>query len=191
MPQVLHFPHTARLSIDQFFDLCRANPDWKLELTATGDLELMPPTGGETGNRNATLLIRVGVWNEQTNLGYVFDSSTGFNLPNGANRSPDVAWVRRDRWEALTSPQQEKFPPLAPNFVIELMSPSDDRPTLQAKMREYIENGVELGWLFDRSARQVEVYQAGRSPQILDAPAQLTGDAVLPGFTLNLQNFWL
>lgn len=124
MPQsILRMPATATFTSDQFYDLCRANPDWKLERNAQGDLVVMAPTGGETGSRNADLLIRLGIWNEQSKLGVVFDSSTGFHLPNGADRSPDVSWVQSDRWNALTPQQREKFPPLAPDFVIELMSP--------------------------------------------------------------------
>jgi Uma2 family endonuclease len=150
----------------------------------------MAPTGGETGSRNANLTLRFGIWNEQTQLGVIFDSSTGFHLPNGADRSPDIAWVRRDRWEALTPEQREKFPPLAPDFVLELMSPSDSLEAAQSKMQEYIENGVRLGWLFNRKGRQVEIYRLGQSKEVISAPAQLSGEAVLPEFVLNLEKFW-
>jgi Uma2 family endonuclease len=183
-------PATATLTSDQFYDLCRANPDWKLERTVNGDLVVMAPTGGETGARNANLLIRLGVWNEQTQLGVVFDSSTGFHLPNGADRSPDVAWVRRERWDALTPQQRERFPPLAPDFVLELMSPSDSLAETQAKMREYMANGVQLGWLLNRGANLVEVYRLNQQPEVLQQPMQLSGDSVLPGFVLCLHDFW-
>jgi Uma2 family endonuclease len=187
---ILRMPATATLTSDQFYDLCRANPDWKLERTVNGDLVVMAPTGGETGARNANLLIRLGVWNEQTQLGVVFDSSTGFHLPNGADRSPDVAWVRRERWDALTPQQREKFPPLAPDFVLELMSPSDSLAETQAKMREYMANGVQLGWLLNRGANLVEVYRLNQQPEVLQQPMQLSGDPVLPGFVLCLHDFW-
>jgi Uma2 family endonuclease len=187
---ILKMPPTAALTTDQFYDLCRANPDWKLERTASGDLVVMAPTGGETGARNANLLIRLGIWNEQSQLGVVFDSSTGFHLPSGADRSPDVAWVRRERWDALTSQQREKFPPLAPDFVMELMSPNDNLAEAQAKMQEYIDNGVRLGWLLNREAKQVEVYRLGQSKEVLQQPTQLAGDPILPGFILNLGILW-
>jgi Uma2 family endonuclease len=183
-------PATATLTSDQFYDLCRANPDWKLERTVDGDLVVMAPTGGETGARNANLLIRLGIWNEQTQLGVVFDSSTGFHLPNGADRSPDLAWVRRERWDALTPQQREKFPPLAPDFVLELMSPSDSLAEAQAKMREYMDNGVQLGWLLNRGEALVEIYRLNQQIEVLQQPMQLSGDPVLPKFVLRLNDFW-
>lgn len=187
---ILRMPATATLTSDQFYDLCRANPDWKLERTVDGDLVVMAPTGGETGARNANLLIRLGIWNEQTQLGVVFDSSTGFHLPNGADRSPDLAWVRRERWDALTPQQREKFPPLAPDFVLELMSPSDSLAEAQAKMREYMDNGVQLGWLLNRSEALVEIYRLNQQIEVLQQPMQLSGDPVLPKFVLRLNDFW-
>ena len=187
---ILRMPATARLTSDQFYELCRVNPDWKLERTMDGDLVVMAPTGGETGARNAHLLIRLGIWNEQTQSGIVFDSSTGFHLPNGADRSPDVAWVKRDRWNTLTPKQREKFPPLAPDFVMELMSPTDSLVDAQSKMEEYRDHGVQLGWLFDRKLKQVEIYRVGQSTQTLQQPHQLVGTPVLEGFTLNLHHFW-
>lgn len=189
-PLVVAIPPSTRLSDRQFYDLCRANPDLKIERTAEGDLLFMPPTGGETGNRNAKLISRLVVWSEETQQGEVFDSSTGFKLPNGADRSPDVAWVRRDRWEALPPEAREKFPPIAPDFVLELMSPADGIEIAQAKMREYIDNGVRLGWLINRPARQVEIYRPEQPVEILTAPVTLSGEAVLPGFTLTLGATW-
>lgn len=187
---ILRMPATALLTSQQFYDLCRLNPDLRLEQTATGDILMMAPTGGETGARNAHLLIRLGIWNEQTQLGIVFDSSTGFQLPNGANRSPDVAWIRRDRWNLLTPEQREKFPPLAPDFVIELMSPTDSLTEVQAKMQEYLDNGVQLGWLFNRKTQQVEIYQPGTSSEVLQHPIQLSAHPILPNFRLSLEGFW-
>jgi Uma2 family endonuclease len=190
MPRVLKMPASTTLTSHQFYDLCRANPDWKLERTAEGDLMIMAPTGGETGARNASLVIRLGIWNERTQAGIVFDSSTGFHLPNGADRSPDVAWVKLDRWQTLSAKERETFPPIAPDFVIELMSPSDRLEEAQAKLQEYIENGVRLGWLFNRRDKQVEIYRPGNPKEILAAPAQLSGEGILPGFTLALDTFW-
>jgi Uma2 family endonuclease len=187
---LVHLPSSTTLSEQQFFDLCQANPDIKIERNARGELIFMPPTGGETGKRNAKLTSRFVVWNEDTGLGEVFDSSTGFKLPNGANRSPDVAWVKKERWEALAPDAREKFPPIAPDFVLELMSPSDDLEIAQAKMQEYLDNGVRLGWLINRQKRQVEIYRPDSPTQTLDAPEQLSGEDVLPGFALNLNVVW-
>jgi Uma2 family endonuclease len=130
------------------------------------------------------------IWNRKSQLGSVFDSSTGFKLPNGANRSPDVAWVRRDRWDALTPDQRKRFPPIAPDFVLELMSPTDTLQETQAKMREYIENGVKLGWLLNAETKRVEIYRPSEDVEILDAPKTLSGEDVLPEFTLNLDSIW-
>lgn len=150
----------------------------------------MPPTGGETGNRNSEINADFVIWNRQTQLGKVFDSSTCFKLPNGADRSPDVAWVAKERWEGLIPEQREKFPPLAPDFVLELMSPTDSLEAAQAKMREYMDNGVRLGWLIDRKQRQVEIYRPSYPPEILQTPTALSEESVLPGFVLNLEWFW-
>jgi Uma2 family endonuclease len=150
----------------------------------------MPPTGGTTGNRNAGLNAQLWLWNERAKLGIVFDSSTCFKLPNGADRSPDAAWVKQERWHALTPEQQEKFPPICPDFVVELLSPSDSLKLTQAKMREYQENGAILGWLFNRKNKQVEIYQSGQDVEILDHTQTLSAENLLPGFTLNLDMIW-
>lgn len=175
-----------QMTDNQFYRLCRANPELKFERNPRGDLIIMSPTGGETGNYNFEVVVDLGIWNRQAQRGKAFDSSTGFKLPNGANRSPDVAWIQNDRWEALTPEQQQKFPPICPDFVIEIRSPSDDLSSLQEKMREYIENGTQLGWLIDRPDRQVEVYRSGQPVEILEAPTSLSGESVLPGFVLPL-----
>ncbi|OKH18035.1 hypothetical protein NIES593_22510 [Hydrococcus rivularis NIES-593] len=186
----INFNPIIKLTEDQFYQLCRANPDIKFERNAKGEIIIMSPTGGETGNRNAEIIIEFGVWNRQSQLGKLFDSSTGFQLPNGADRSPDVAWIKQERWDALTVEQKERFPPIAPDFVLELMSPGDRLQELQEKMREYIENGVQLGWLINRKSRQVEIYRPGQQVEILDNPATLSGEDVLPGFVLDLQIVW-
>ncbi len=175
---------------DQFYDLCVANPDLKFERNAQGDLLIMSPTGGETGSRNVELATEFVLWNRRSQLGVVFDSSTGFKLPGGGERSPDVAWVQQQRWDALTPEQRQKFPPLAPDFVLELLSPTD-RPTVaQAKMQEYMNSGVCLGWLINPQAKRVEVYRQGAAPEVLEQPAWLSGESVLPGFELDMSLVW-
>lgn len=186
----IHLDPVIRLTDQQFYELCQNNPDLKFERNAQGDLIIMPPTGGETGRRNSDLIIDLGIWNRQTELGYIFDSSTCFRLPNGADRSPDAAWVKRDRWEALSAEQRERFPPLCPDFVIELMSPSDTLATVQAKMREYHDNGAKLGWLLDRANRQVELYRPNQPVEVLSSPTSLSGEDILPSFVLNLESIW-
>ncbi|MBW4611936.1 MAG: Uma2 family endonuclease [Desmonostoc vinosum HA7617-LM4] len=175
------------LTDEQFFQLCQENRDYQFERTASGELLIMPPTGSETGNRNFDLVVELGIWNKQTKLGKGFDSSTGFTLPNGANRSPDASWIKIERWNALTPEQQEKFAPICPDFVIELRSPNDSLKVLQEKMQEYIENGAQLGWLIDRKNKRVEIYRPGRDVEILNNPTSLSGKDVLPGFVLHLQ----
>ncbi|MDF5735008.1 MULTISPECIES: Uma2 family endonuclease [unclassified Nostoc] len=179
-----------QLTDNQFYQLCRQNPEVKFERNAAGELLIMPPTGRETGNRNFEMTADFVIWNRQTQLGVGFDSSTCFKLPNGANRSPDVAWIRQERWDTLTLEQKEKFPPIAPDFVLELMSPSDTLRETQDKVQEYIDNGVKLGWLINPKMRQVEIYRLSQPVEILTSPQQLSGEDVLPGFILNLQIIW-
>jgi Uma2 family endonuclease len=150
----------------------------------------MPPTGGSTGKRNSDINFELALWNRRTNLGIVFDSSTGFKLPNGANRSPDAAWIPIEKWNVLTPKQQDKFLPLCPDFVIELRSSSDALKTLQDKMQEYIHNGTRLGWLINPQEKQVEIYRQGREKDVLDNPINLSGEEVLSGLVLNLQLIW-
>ncbi|NCJ08759.1 Uma2 family endonuclease [Synechococcales cyanobacterium C] len=177
----------ARLTLDQFHELCRANRDIRLELTAKGELVLMPPTGWQSGKWNATLTTALSLWNSQVGLGVVFDSSTGFILPNGSVRSPDVAWVTSERIKAL-NPDPEGFLPLALDFVIELRSASDHLKSLQNKMQEYIDNGVRLGYLLNPQDQTVEIYRMGQPVEILQWPAEVLAEAVLPGFVLNLKD---
>ncbi|MBW4603717.1 MAG: Uma2 family endonuclease [Calothrix sp. FI2-JRJ7] len=186
----INFNSVVKLTDDQFYQLCQDNPDIKFERNQWGELVVMPPTGGEAGKRNACVIADFVIWNRQTKLGEVFDSSTCFKLPNGADRSPDVSWIQLERWNALTDAQREKFPPIAPDFVLELMSPSDSLSETQAKMREYIEAKVRLGWLIDRKSRRVEVYRLGQQVEILDAPTTLSAENVLPGFLLDMQFVW-
>lgn len=178
------------LTDEQFFQLCQVNENLRFERTATGELRIMPPTGGETSNRNAGLTAQVWIWNEQNKLGKVFDSSGGFKLPNGADRSPDASWIKLERWNALTQKQQTRFLPLCPDFVVELLSPTDSLRETQEKMREYRDNGASFGWLINRKSRQVEIYRIGKDVEVLESPVSLSGEDILPGFVLNLEAIW-
>lgn len=178
------------LTSEAFFELCRTNPDAKLERSATGDLIIMAPTGGETGNQNRRVTQNLGNWTDADNSGLAFDSSTMFQLPNGAYRSPDAAWVSWERWEQLSENERKGFPPLCPDFVIELRSPSDSLKTIQNKMQEYIDNGARLGWLINPQHQQVEIYRPGQSVEVLDHPLSLSGEDVLPGLVLDLTRIW-
>jgi Uma2 family endonuclease len=194
----LHSPLelTLELTDEQFFQLCIDNRDLRFERTASGGLIIMPPTGSETGRRNSDLNFQLKAWSRQNNLGVVFDSSTGFKLPDGSDISPDAAWVRRDRWDALTPEQKEKFAPICPDFVVELReaklsrreSTTDSLEKLRAKMKVYVKNGARLGWLLDRKNRKVEISRQGSDVEILDSPATLSGEDVLPGFVLDLSD---
>ena len=179
-------PLTHGLTRSQFQALCQNNPDVQLERSPQGELVVVSPVGGVSGNQEATLITKVGIWNEQTRLGYVFSSSTIFSLPKGGDRSPDVAWVAKARWEALSPEAREAFPPICPDFVIELRSRSDRLPPLQAKMQEYLDSGLKLGWLINPQNRQVEVYCPDKSVEVVTLPTTLTGDPVLLGFQLSL-----
>jgi Uma2 family endonuclease len=189
-PLVLRLEPVIDMSDGQFFELCQLNRDLRLERTSQGDLVIMPPTGGETGRMNFSLTGAFGLWVHANGSGVGFDSSTGFTLPNGATRSPDLAWVRRSRWEALTPQQRQQFPPLCPDFVLELRSPSDALATVQAKMQEYLDNGAHLGWLIDPIEKKVYTYRPQAAVECLDNPQTISGDPVLPGFVLELGRVW-
>jgi Uma2 family endonuclease len=188
---VIHLPPTLELTIDltdeQFFELCQKNRDYRFERSSKGELIIMPPTGGETSNRNARLTQRLMNWADTNELGIAFDSNGGFKLPNGADRAPDASWIKIERWNALTSEQRQKFLPLCPDFVVELRSPTDSLKTTQEKMQEYIDNGARLGWLIDQKNQRVEIYRQGQDVEILQSPASLSGENVLPGFVLDLK----
>ena len=179
-----------KITPDQFLQLCADNHALRLELTADSELIIMPPTGSTTGNRNSKLTQQLANWSDRDGTGITFDSSAGFTLPNGAVRAPDASWLLLSRWQTLTPDQQAKFAPICPDFVIELRSPSDDLPIIQAKMAEYLTNGARLGWLIDPQNRQVHIYRPHRPITILTAPTTISGDPELPGFTLNLQTIW-
>ncbi len=177
---------TKRISDRELEKLCADNPETKFETTPQGKLIVMSPTGSESGKMNGDLFFQVELWNRQYKLGVTFDSSTGFKLSNGATRSPDVSWVENVKWNSLSKQQQRKFAPTEPNFVIELMSPTDDLFELQQKMVEYMNCGVRLGWLINPDNKLVEIYRRERNKEVLDNPASLSGENALPNLTVSL-----
>ncbi|MBD2197754.1 MULTISPECIES: Uma2 family endonuclease [Calothrix] len=183
---VLNLEPIAHLTDEQFYQLCLANKDLSLEMNAAGELIIVPPVGGESGNQEAGLITDLEIWNRQAKLGKVFSSSTIFTLPNGAKRSPDAAWVKLERWETLTVEQRKKFPPLVPDFVIELRSETDSLKALQQKMQEYIENGLHLGWLINPQDATVEIYRINQAVEVVQMSVILSGEDVLPGFELQV-----
>jgi Uma2 family endonuclease len=188
--ETISIPKGFRVTPQQFEQLANAEQLARMELTKDGELIIMSPTGGTAGRKNSRLTQKIRNWADIDGTGEVFDSSTVFVLPNGARRSPDVSWITLARWNQLTKPQQDGFPPLAPDFVIELVSPSDIKnqrySDLQAKMQEYLDNGVKLGWLISPSAKTVEIYRLGEEIEILNHPPTLSGEDILPGFILDL-----
>jgi Uma2 family endonuclease len=181
---------TLKISHEQFLDLALANRDLQLERNATGELIIMPPTGSYTGKINFDIAGQLWFWNRQTKLGEAFDSSTGFHLPNGSDRSPDAAWIKQEKWDTLSLEQKESFAPICPDFVLELRSKTDSLEKLPSKMREYIENGASLGWLIDQKNQRVEIYRPGKDVEILEHPTSLSGENILPGFILDLTELW-
>jgi Uma2 family endonuclease len=186
MVYALNLQRSLSLTDEQFDQICRDHRDLKFERTAIGSLVIMSLTGGETGERNAEINGQLWLWNRQAKLGHLYDSSTGFRLPNQAIRSPDAAWVIQSRWEALTPEQRKKRVPLCPDFVVELKSSTDDVEDLRLKMQEYIENGLLLGWLIDPDEQMVEVYRSGCAIEVLMKPVKLSADEIMPGFVLDL-----
>jgi Uma2 family endonuclease len=180
----------SNLSRSQFRQIASDNPDMKLERNKQGNLIVMAPTGGEIGSFNSDLNGQLYVWNCASKAGKIFDSSTGFELPEGGDRSPDVAWITLDKWEALTPEERRGFLPLCPDFVIELMSRSDSWVQTQAKMLEYMESGCRLGWLLDPKGKRAAIYRIGKPPELLNAPESLSGEDVLPGFVLDARFLW-
>jgi len=187
MALVLNLRPTIQVTDEQLEQISRANPNLKLERSPEGELIVMALTGGETGRRNSNLTGQLWLWNQQAELGESFDSSTGFRLPDGAIRSPDAAWITNERWQTLTPTQKQKYVPLCPDFVVELRSSSDSLEELQAKMQEYLDNGLRLGWLIDPESQIVEIYRPSISVEILQKPEYLSGEDVLVGFSLKLK----
>jgi Uma2 family endonuclease len=188
-PELIDLTHQL-VTPKQFEQLCARYRELRLELTSTGELIVMTGTGGETGRSNADLTYQLVVWTKRDATGVCFDSSTMFALPNDSRRSPDASWIRRDRWDSLTPRQKKRFVPLCPDFVAELRSPSDRLPVLFDKMSEYIANGASLGWLIDPSTRRVYVYRPNEEVVLLENPQSVSGEPLLPGFTLNLTELW-
>lgn len=188
--RLLSVPTSLKVTRSQFEELARENRDIRLEKRATGELTIMPPTGGNTGRRNIEIEGQLWLWNRQTRLGVVFNSSTAFHLPNGAIFSPDAAWISHQRWNNLTAQQQDSFPPLCPDFAIELRSRTARMSPLRQKIQEYLDNGLALGWLIDTKNKKVEVYRQDREVEVLENTATLSAEDVLPGFILDLQGVW-
>ncbi|HHP7230301.1 MAG TPA: Uma2 family endonuclease [Xenococcaceae cyanobacterium] len=190
LPLKISLPANTPMNREQFYAFCQANRDLRIEQTATGDVIIMPPTFSDTGNRNFNLAVQLGIWAEKDGTGLGFDSSAGFTLPNGATRSPDAAWIKAQRWNALTEDEKASFAPIAPDFIIELRSASDSLNELKAKMQEYIDNGVLLGWLIDRQNLAVYIYRRDQEPQILKNPDRVNAEPELPGFSLTMSKIW-
>lgn len=191
VPFVLHLGSLSqKLDDADFYELCLANQELSIERDSEGDIIILPSTGGETGRRNFALAGSFGSWARADRTGKGFSSSTMFALPNGARRSPDLAWVKLSRWNALTAEQRKGFPPLCPDFVIELRSHTDSLSALQDKMQEYIANGAQLGWLIDPIEKKVYVYRSHAEVECLEDPASISGGVLLPGFTLDLEEVW-
>jgi Uma2 family endonuclease len=188
-PLLLQFP--SSMTDEQFFEFCQMNRDLRIERNKYGEISIMPPTGSETGNRNFNIAGQLWVWSEQDGTGICFDSSTGFKLSTGAERSPDVSWVKLERWNSLSEEEQKRFAPICPDFVIELRSATDNLKPLQEKMEEYMqEPGFKLGWLIDRKNKRVYVYRPQMPMGCLENPDSVSGEDVLPGFVLNMSKVW-
>ncbi|MFO5441565.1 MAG: Uma2 family endonuclease [Dolichospermum sp.] len=190
LPMVLQMLPNMIMTDDQFFDFCQLNRHFRIERNQIGDLFIMSPTGSETEERNFNLIVQLGIWTKQDGTGVGFGSSGGFTLPNGAVRSPDAAWIKRTKWEAIPTEKRKKFAPICPEFVVELRSENDSLSTLKEKMQEYIDNGTQLAWLIDRKQRQVFIYRPNCGIEELDNPQTLTGEDILPGFVLDLSEIW-
>lgn len=183
----LDFRGIVEIDLHRFFQICQKHELIRFERNADGTIVVMPLVGALTSSRNCSLTGQLGEWNREETLGVAFGSCTGFTLPNGAVRSPNAAWIKRDRWDALSREQREVFAPICPDFVVELRSQGDSLPRLQNKMNEYLENGTRLGWLIDLETRQVEIYRPDQKIEVLDTPKSLSGEETLLGFVLNLE----
>jgi Uma2 family endonuclease len=186
----VNFPAVDYMNATQFYEFCQANEDLRIERTAEGKVIVMPPAFSDTGNRNLKISQQLANWADQDGTGEAFDSSAGFTLPSGATRSPDAAWIKLEKWNALTEEQRASFAPVCPDFAIELRSASDSLTALQNKMQEYIDNGMSLGWLIDRKNRQVCIYRPGCQFEVLESPVVVSGEPELPGFVLQMARIW-
>ena len=186
-PHLIGLNHVTH---EQFEELCQEYPDLRLELTSSGELIVMPPAGMESDRRNSDLIIQFGVWAKKDGTGVVFGPTAGYTLPNGAIRSPDVSWIRREKWDNLSQFEKDRFAHIYPDFAVELRSPSDSLPTLLNKMEEYLENGASLGWLIDPKKRRVYVFRPGEEMVVLENPTVVSGDPLLPGFEPQMEEIW-
>ncbi|MBO1047239.1 MAG: Uma2 family endonuclease [Dolichospermum sp. DEX182a] len=190
-PLILHFPSSMQMTDEEFFEFCQENRDLRIERNRFGDISIMSPAGSETGNREFNIAVQLGIWSEKDGTGIGFSSSTGFKLSTGAERSPDAAWIKLERWNTLTPKQQKKFAPICPDFVIELRSASDNLQPLKEKMQEYMqEPGIQLGLLIDRKNRRVYIYRPGEIEECLENPDTVSCESVLPGFVLDMSKIW-
>ncbi len=189
-PVVIRTRPVLDMTEDQFFDLCQINSDWRMERSAEGEIVIMAPTGGGSGSRNLRLAAQLSEWAVRDDTGVAFDSSTGFTLPNGAIRSPDASWALKSRLKVIAPAKKEKFLPLCPDFVVEMVSPSDPLSVARKKMEEYMANGARLGWLIDPLRKRAYVYRPGCEVERLEVPKRLAGDPVPAGFVLKLEPVW-
>jgi Uma2 family endonuclease len=183
-------PLANKITVEHFEQLCQLNPELRLETNYQGELIIMSPTGYETGMNNAGLIAQFWNWNRQYKLGVVCDSSTGFILPNGAIRSPDVSWIANERLTRFSKEEKTKFLPLTPDFALELMSPSDQLKTTQAKVSEYRDNGVKLAWLINPQQQRVEIYRPDKPTEVVNKPSSLSGEDILPNLVIELDFIW-
>ena len=186
----LNLHNAIELTDERFEQICQSNRDLRFERTPTGELVVMSPAGSDTGRQNSGLNGQLWLWNQQNRLGVGFDSSAGFTLPNGAIRSPDASWIKQERWDTLNTAQKRKFAPICPDFVVELCSPSDRLIDVQIKMQEYLDNGTRLGWLIDPESKSAQIYRQNQRVEVQNAPNSLSGEDILPGFELDLQEIW-
>jgi len=190
LPLTVNLPMQIEMTTAEFYEFCQANRDLRIERSANGEVIIMPPAFSDTGNRNVKIVQQLANWADEDGTGEVFDSSSGFTLPNGATRSPDAAWIRQERWNGLAEEEKASFAPICPDFVVELKSSSDTLSSLKAKMEEYIANGALLGFLIERNPRQVHVYRPNQEPEILENPDAVSGDPEMPGFVLQMVRIW-
>ena len=189
-PCVLQISPAIEMTDEQFFALCQLNRDYRIERNSKGELVIMSPTGSETGNRNAKLIQQLSNWSDSNGTGIEFDSSTGFKLPNGAERSPDAAWMSLEKWRSIPLEKRRQFAPVCPDFVVEIRSSSDRLQFLQYKLQEYIDSGTKLGLLIDRKHRRAYIYRPQQEVECLDNPKVIGCEPTLPGFQLNMEPIW-
>ena len=186
----LNIHNAIELTDERFEQICQSNRDLRFERTSTGKLVVMSPAGSDAGRQNCEVSGQLWLWNRQVRLGVSFDSSAGFTLSNGAIRSPNTSWIKQERWDTLNVSQKRKFAPICPDFVVELCSPSDRLIDVQTKMQEYLNNGTRLGWLIDPESKSAQIYRQNQRVEVQNAPNSLSGEDILPGFELDLQEIW-